>query len=196
MKHLESNNILYDLQYGFRQGGSCEAQLISLLDDLTLNYDRSLQTDLIITDFSKAFDVVPHRRLLYKLNWYGIKGHTSRWIESFLTNRTQKVVLENSKSSQLVSAQVYIPQGTVLGPILFLIYINDLPDCICHSTLRLFADDCLLYKTIKSPQDAIDLQQDLLVMQIWEDTWLMRFNTYIKVLRYEGHSIQKIRSFT
>ena len=76
MKHLESNNILYDLQYGFRQGRSCEAQLISLLDDLTLNYDRSLQTDLIITDFSKAFDVVPHRRLLYKLN-YGIKGGLS-----------------------------------------------------------------------------------------------------------------------
>ena len=175
MKHLKSNYILYDLKYGFRQGRSCEAQLIYLLDNLTLNYDRSLQTDLIITDFSKAFDVVPHHRLLYKLNWYGIKGHTSRWIESFSTNHTQRVVLENSKSSS-ISVSSGVPQGTVLGPILFLIYINDLPDCICHSTLRLFADDCLLYKTIKSPQDASDLQQDLLAMQIWEDTWLMRFN--------------------
>ena len=80
MKHLEStsNNILYDLQFSFRQGRSCEAQLISLLDDLAQNYDKSLQTDLIITDFAKAFDVVPHRRLLHKLNWYDIRGNISQ----------------------------------------------------------------------------------------------------------------------
>ena len=80
MEHLEStsNNILYDLQFSFRQGRSCEAQLISLLDDPTQNYDKSLQTDLIITDFAKAFDVVPHHRLLYKLNWYGIRGNISQ----------------------------------------------------------------------------------------------------------------------
>ena len=76
MKHLEENNILNDLQCGFHHGRSCETQLISLLNDLTINYDRSLQTDLIITDFAKAFDVVRHRRLLYKLNWYGIRGTT------------------------------------------------------------------------------------------------------------------------
>ena len=123
----------------------------------------------------KAFDVVPHHRLLYKLNWYGIRGNISQWINSFLTNRTQRVVLENTESSTIrVSSGV--PQGTVLGPTLFLIFINDLPDCISHSTLRMFADDCLLYKTIRSPQDAIDLQQDLFAMQTWEDTWLMRFN--------------------
>ena len=88
MKHLESNNILYDLQYSFRRGRSCEAPLISLLDDLTLNHDKSLQTDLIITDFAKVFDVVSYRRLLYKLNWYGIRGNISQWIKSFFTNRT------------------------------------------------------------------------------------------------------------
>ena len=157
MKHLESNNILYDLQYDFRQNRSCEAQLISLLDDLTLNYDKSLQTDLNKTDFAKAFDVVPHHRLLYKLNWYGIRGNISQWINSFLTNRTQRIILENTESSTIrVSSGV--PQGTVLSPTLFLIFINDLLDCISHSTLRMFADDCLLYKTIRSPQDAIDLQ--------------------------------------
>ena len=82
-------------------GRSCEAQLISLLDDLTLNYDKSLQTDLIITDFTKAFDVVLHHRLLYKLNWYGIRGNISQWIKLFFTNRTQRVVLENIESSTI-----------------------------------------------------------------------------------------------
>ena len=76
MKHLEKNNILNDLQHGFCQARSCEAQLISLLNDLTINYDRSIHTDTIIVDFVKAFDVVPHQRLLYKLNWYGIRGTT------------------------------------------------------------------------------------------------------------------------
>ena len=123
MKHLESNNILYDFQYGFRQGRSCKTQLISLLDDLTFNYNRSLQTDLIIADFAKAFDVVPHRRLLYKLNWYGIKGKTSQWIKSFLSNCTQSVVLENFKSSPVTESSG-MPQDTVLSPILFLIFIN------------------------------------------------------------------------
>ena len=156
MKHLEKNNILNDLQHGFRQGRSCEVQLISLLDDLTINYNRSIQTDMIITDFAKAFDVIPHQRLLYKLNWYGIRGTTSQWIQSFLSNHSQRVILENSQSS-LIHVTSGVPQGTVLGPILFLVYINDLPDSISHSTLRLFAVDFLLYKTIQSSQDAIDL---------------------------------------
>ena len=114
-------------------------------------------------------------RLLYKLNWYGIRGTTSQWIQSFLSNRSQRVILENSQSS-LIHVTSGVPQGTVLGPVLFLVYINDLPDSISHSTLRLFADDCLLYKTTQSSQDAIDHQQDLLAMQSWEETWLMKFN--------------------
>ena len=180
MKHLESNNILYDLQYDFRQGRSCEAQLISLLDDLTLNYDKSLQTDLIITDFVKAFDVVPHHRLLYKLNWYGIRGNISQWINSFLTNRTQRVVLENTESSTIrVSSGV--PQGTVLGPTLFLIFINDLPDCISHSTLRMFAYDYLLYKTIRSPPRCYQSSTRLIC--------------YVNMGRYLANEVQYIKMF-
>jgi len=83
MRHLESNDILNDLQYDFRHGRSCEAQLTSLFNDLILNYDRSMQTDLTITDFAKAFDVVPHCRLLYKLNWYGIHGNISSGFHPF-----------------------------------------------------------------------------------------------------------------
>ena len=85
----------------------------------------------------KAFDVVLHQRLFYKLNWYGIRGNISQWIKSFLTNRTQMVVLENTESST-IRISSGMPQGTVVGPPLFLIFINDLPDCISHSTLGIF----------------------------------------------------------
>ena len=111
------------------------------------------QTDLIIMHFSKAFDKVPHRRLQYKLNWYGIRGTTHAWIQKCLQGRSQRVVSEGTQSSSH-PALCGVPQGTVLGPILFLIYINDLPDEAISSTIRLFADDCILYRSIKTQQDS------------------------------------------
>ena len=95
-----------------------------------------------------------------KLDWYGIRENTHKWISTFLTNRTQNVVINNTVSSpcNVISG---IPQGTVLGPILLLIYINDLPDYIRHSTIRLFADDCIIYRPIASLNNSILLQQDL-----------------------------------
>ena len=126
-------------------------------------------------DFSKAFDKVPHRRLQYKLNWYGIRGTTHAWIQNFLQGRSQRVVSEGTQSSShpVLSG---VPQGTVLGPILFLIYINDLPDEASSSTIRLFADDCILYRSIKTQQDSILLQHDLNSIAQWELTWQMKFN--------------------
>jgi len=85
-KHMEMNNILHQQQYGFRCNRSCETQLISLFQDLSLNYDNDIQTDLIFLDFAKAFDTVPHQKLLYKLQWYGIQGRTHQWISQFLQN--------------------------------------------------------------------------------------------------------------
>ena len=151
-KHFESNNILYHGQHGFRQFHSCETQLISVVQDLTLNFDEDIQTDLVSMDFAKAFDTVPHHRLLYKLQWYGIQGKVHQWISNFLTNRRQKVILGNAHSS-LVDVSSGVPQGTVIGPILFLIHINDLPDRVRYSTIRLFADDCIIYRPIKSIED-------------------------------------------
>ena len=130
---------------------------------------------MIIMDFSKAFDKVPHRRLQYKLDWYGIRGSTHNWIQHFLQGRSQRVVSEGSQSSPhpVLSG---VPQGTVLGPILFLIYINDLPDEAINSTIRLFADDCILYRSIKTEHDSTLLQTDLNSIAHWELTWQMKFN--------------------
>ena len=100
-------------------------------------------------DFAKAFDKVPHRRLLYKLEYYGIRGPTHKWISSWLSERSQKVVLDG-QASDPVPVLSGVPQGSFLGPVLFLVFINDLPENI-RSSVRLFADDCVLYRNIKSP---------------------------------------------
>jgi hypothetical protein len=124
-------------------------------------------------DVSKAFDKVSHARLLNKLEWYGIQGNTLDWISDFLHNRTQRVVLDGKQSdSSWVTSGV--PQGSVLGPILFLLYINDLPDCV-NSQVRLFADDTILDRKIMNPNDATSLQQDLCRLEKWEDTRQMEF---------------------
>ena len=126
-------------------------------------------------DFAKAFDKVPHQHLLYKLKYYGISCNAYDWISDFLTDRTQTVVLEGEMSSKApVTSRV--PQGTVLGPILFLIYINDFPEYLQHSTLRLFADDSIIYKEIKTINDAQNLQLDLDAACRWEKDWLMHFH--------------------
>ena len=163
-KHLAIDSILADCQHGFRSQRSCETQLVQFVHDIISNLDGDVnrghkQTDLIIMDFAKAFDKVPHRRLLHKLDYYGIRGSTHKWINSWLSERTQKVVLD-SQASDPVPVLSGVPQGSVLGPILFLIFINDLPDNI-RSSVRLFADDCVLYRNIHSIQDCFILQEDL-----------------------------------
>jgi len=174
MKHLETNNILCNNQYGFRARHSCESQLLLTVDDFACALNNRLQVDIGILDFSKAFDKVPHTRLVMKLEYYGIRGKPLQWITSFLTNRTQQVVIDGSYSSPC-EVNSGVPQGTVLGPTLFLIYINDLITNI-KSNVCLFADDCLIYRTINSPTDHQILQQDLNTLSSWATIWQMRFN--------------------
>ena len=152
MKHANENNILYDLQHGFRERRSCETQLIEFTADIISNMQQGHQTDTIILDFSKAFDKVSHSRLLYKLQHYGITGKTNKVVSSFLSQLTQRVALEGEHSyeGQVVSG---VPQGSVLGPCLFLFYINDITEGL-ESTVRLFSDDTILYLAITSPTDA------------------------------------------
>ena len=174
-RYLDENNILTPRQHGFRPGHSCESQLILAVDDWAKSLDTGHRTDIAIFDFSKAFDSVPHRRLLSKIASYGIGGSTLRWISSFLTDRHQRVVVGGCGSlwSPVISG---VPQGTVLGPLLFLLYINDITDNL-DSNIRLFADDCILYREIASDADTDKLQADIDKLYSWSNTWQMSFNS-------------------
>ena len=184
MCHLERNNILTSKNHGFRAGFSCETQLVATLDDFTRSYEDGEQTDVAILDFSKAFDTVPHKRLLQKVEAYGVRGPLHKWTESFLCTRHMKVVIDG-ESSEEADVTSGVPQGTVLGPILFLIHINDLPKAV-SSSVRLFADDCLLYRRIRTRDDHTRLQKDLESLEKWAKENGMSFNAK-KML----HSIDK-----
>ena len=134
MQHLEHNNILYSKQHGFRRNHSRETQLLLTIEDLGKNLDEGYEVDLQIFDFSKAFDKVPHQRLLSKLNYYGIQGKTLVWINFWLTERIQRVVVDGEASS-FVKVTSGVPQGTVLGPLMFLLFINGIHENL-DSTLR------------------------------------------------------------
>ena len=167
-KHLNKHNVLYDLQHGFREKRSCETQLIQLIVELTRGLSiKGQQTDLILLDFSKAFDKVSHTKLLFKLHQHGITQNNLSWIKAFLLGRAQCVALEGEKSSE-IPVTSGVPQGSVLGPILFLLYINDLPDKIT-SQVRLFADDTAVNLTVTSKDDSQTPQQDLIKLEHWEN---------------------------
>jgi len=170
-KHFQVNNILYELQHGFRQKRSCETQLLGLVEDISRNLIKGQQTDLILLDFSKAFDKVNHLKLLFKLHQHGIQGATLDWVKSFLIGRRQSVLV-NGETSEEVPVTSGVPQGSVLGPLLFLLYINDLPENLC-SQVRLFADDTAIYLAVTNSSQQNTLQQDLNRLQQWEKngTW-------------------------
>lgn len=188
IEHLETNEIISCHQHGFQKKSSCITQLLECLNDWTDSFDNRRATDIIYLDFAKAFDSVPHKRLILKLRSLGIRGHILRWIQSFLTNRRQRVVLPGGSSSWK-PVHSGVPQGSILGPVLFLMYVNDIPDQV-HSSVKMFADDTKVYSQIDNLSDCEDLQQDLNTLGAWADHWLLRFNeTKCIVLRIR-HAIE------
>ncbi|MEW8548045.1 MAG: reverse transcriptase family protein, partial [Candidatus Thiodiazotropha sp.] len=166
LTHLVRNNHISNAQFGFRTGRSCILQLIDVMEDWSNYYENGESWDTVYLDFAKAFDSVPHKRLLHKISAYGIRGPVLSWIKDFLTGRRQYVSIkgENSSWKDVLSG---VPQGSVLGPVLFVIYINDLPEVVT-SIVKIFADDTKLYNT---DNNSDIIQQDLDALCSWADLW-------------------------
>ncbi|BHF63428.1 hypothetical protein SprV_0200642000 [Sparganum proliferum] len=174
MQFLEQHHLFSDAQHGFRSSRSCLANLLFTLERWTKARDEGNVVHAIYIDFKKAFDSVPHQRLLHKLRNAGIRGRLLVWIQSFLAGRCQIVQVGRQQSSE-VGVVSGIPQGSVLGPTLFLVFINDcVNDLDCDAIL--FADDIKLWKVIQNTADADHLQANLNRTEDWSKRWLMPFN--------------------
>ena len=170
--HLDDHKLLSDRQHAFRKKYSCETQLITVIDNWDKILDKGGQVDTFILDFEKAFDTPPHELLKCKLYVYGFGGKTLKWIDSFLCDRQQRVMM-NGVKSDWVPVLSGVPQGIVLGP-LFSLYINDITEDIA-AELRLFADDCVCYREIKDTEDTVKLQEDIDRSRCWARSCGMRF---------------------
>ena len=176
MQHLIVNNLIISEQHGFVPKKSCCTNLLETMDILTQAIEDGHPIDIIFLDFSKAFDTVAHRRLIIKLPTFGIVDKMLEWIRAFLSGRTQRVILGDfiSKWIRVLSG---VPQGSVLGPLLFIIFINDLinnlPEgCNC----KLYADDTKLISIIRCKNDCLVLQSALDKLSEWSKKWLLKFN--------------------
>ena len=173
INHVSSQ--LHNLQFGFLRGRSTTSQLLQVLHEIGKSLDQRIQTDILYLDFSKAFDKVDHKLLLKKLSNFGICGNLLNWFQNYLTNRHQKVTVLG-KTSCPIPVLSGVPQGSILGPLLFLMYVNDLPQQTTTSSVALFADDTKCYRAISKAQDIKDLQCDLDRIDKWCTKRSQRFN--------------------
>ena len=177
-------NRLYDrvkllinkVQHGFLRNRSCVTQLLSVLHTIGQHLDKNTQTDVLYLDFAKAFDSVDHTVLIKKLKRYGVKGRLLEWFIDYLDSRRQRVVID-SAASQWTHVTSGVPQGSILGPVLFVLFINDLPDVMpCGTQTVLYADDTKLYRCVASFSDCEQLQQALYNYNKWSDENNIKFN--------------------
>ena len=176
LERVVLNNIktcLYDLvnncQHGVIPGKSCTTNLIEVLEHIGSILDNGGQTEVVYFDMSKAFDQVNHELLLYKLRSFGFGGNLLQWFRNYVTDRSQRVTVLGA-SSDTLRVTSGVPQGSILGPALFLLYVNERPDAISSSQVAMFADDTKVFKTTKSADDVSDLQTDLTNLYTWSST--------------------------
>ena len=172
---LQQNNLLQNHQYGFRRSHSTTHLLLEATHDWALSLEARGSSHCLFLDFTKAFDTVPHHRLLLKLRALGITGNLLQWIQSFLTSRLQRVVV-NGHHSKWLSVSSGVPQGSILGPLFFILYVNDVSSVVKHSSIKMFADDLTLYRDVASVDDCCLLQQDLSQVYEWTVRWLLRLH--------------------
>ena len=169
IEHFGSNNLFSSQQFGFIKGRSAVLQLLKIVDDWTLAIDAGREVEIVYTDFAKAFDIVPHQRLLAKLKIYGLNDALIGWIREFLCYRTQ-VVRIGQACSNPVPVVSGIPQGSVLRHLLFITYVNDVPEVWNHlCSVFLFADDAKLYKIVERHQDLDELNSACEAFLKWCD---------------------------
>ena len=174
VKHIKEHKLIKESQHGFMSGKSCLTNLLEFLELVTKYVDEGHPVDAIYLDFSKAFDKVPHKRLVKKVEAHGIIGKINIWVEEWLSNRSQRVVL-NGKCSDWAAVTSGVPQGSVLGPVLFLVYINDIDKNITSHILK-FADDTKIFRATSNENDVVSLQNDLQTLIEWSAEWQMLFN--------------------
>lgn len=154
------HNIIIEEQHGFIKNRSTTSNLLTFTNFLFHNVDQRIQIDAIYTDFTKAFDKVDHQLLLDKISFNGIRGNLLRWFASYINNRSQKVVINGYHSNSILVTSG-VPQGSILGPLLFVLFVNDIKSCFQNSRFLLYADDLKAFKTITCLEDCMIFQQDL-----------------------------------
>ena len=174
MDFLVKHKLINPSQHGFLEARSCLTNVLCFLEEITKCMDEGSPVDVIYLDFQKAFDKVPHQRLILKLKSHGMGNSIINWIEQWLTDRSQRVVVDGEVSCWKSVLSV-VPQGFVLGPNLFLVYIDDLEEGVTGNILK-FADDTKLFRKTKEIGDKHKLQDDIDKLVRWSEKWQMLFN--------------------
>ena len=174
VEHIEKFNLLNQSQHDFILNKSCLTNLLEFITFRSNSIDNHKEVDVVYVDFKKAFDKVPHKRLMIKLRSFGISGSIYNWIENWLMNRKQRVVL-NGFSSDWKEVTSGVPQGSVLGPLLFIIFVNDIDQSVTSNLLK-FADDAKLFRQVSDQSDVDALREDLRNLYQWSEDWQMLFN--------------------